>query len=119
MGGASGLPWPAGGGAHPGARRSRSGGARPLHPAGRSSVPAARGRGRARTPSMEQSAVTDDLAVAHELADAAAAVTLAWFGDRLPVELKGDDTPVTEVDLAAEQAIRKAVAARFPQDGVL
>jgi histidinol-phosphatase len=68
---------------------------------------------------MDQSAVTDDLAVAHELADAAAAVTLAWFGDRLPVELKGDDTPVTEVDLAAEQAIRKAVAARFPQDGVL
>ena len=63
--------------------------------------------------------MTDDLAFANELADAAAAITLAWFGDRLPVELKGDDTPVTEVDLAAEQAIRKAVAARFPQDGVL
>ena len=61
----------------------------------------------------------DDLAFAHELADAAAAVTLSWFGGRLPVELKGDDTPVTEVDLAAEQAVRKAVAARFPQDGVL
>lgn len=63
--------------------------------------------------------MTEDLAFAHELADVAAAVTLAWFGRRLPVELKGDDTPVTEVDLAAEQAVRTAVAARFPRDGVL
>ena len=68
---------------------------------------------------MEQPDLSDDLAFAHELADAAASVTLAWFGSRLPVDLKGDDTPVTEVDVAAEQAIRKAVAARFPDDGIL
>jgi histidinol-phosphatase len=60
-----------------------------------------------------------DLRFAHELADAAAAVTLAWFGDRLPVELKADATPVTEVDLNAERAIREAITARFPHDGVL
>ncbi len=63
--------------------------------------------------------MTEDLAFAHELADAAASVTMRWFGDRLPVELKADDTPVTEVDRAAEQAIRRAVEARFPGDGVL
>ena len=60
-----------------------------------------------------------DLAFAHELADAAAAVTLAWFGERLPVELKADATPVTEVDRRAERAIRQAIAERFPADGVL
>ena len=60
-----------------------------------------------------------DLRFAHELADAAAAVTLAWFGERLPVELKADATPVTEVDRRAERAIRDAIAARFPRDGVL
>jgi histidinol-phosphatase len=60
-----------------------------------------------------------DLAFAHELADAAAEVTMSWFGHRLPVELKDDETPVTEVDRRAEQAIRAAVAARFPGDGVL
>jgi histidinol-phosphatase len=68
---------------------------------------------------MVQPDLSEELAFAHELADAAAAVTLAWFGDRLPVELKGDDTPVTEVDVAAEHAIRKAVATRYPGDGVL
>jgi histidinol-phosphatase len=60
-----------------------------------------------------------DLAFAHELADAAAEVTLSWFGHRLPVELKEDATPVTEVDRRAEQAIRAAIASRFPGDGVL
>ena len=33
-------------------------------------------------------ALHEDLGVALAAADAAAAVTLAWFGDRLPVELK-------------------------------
>jgi len=60
-----------------------------------------------------------DLAFAHELADVAAEVTLAWFGGRLPVDLKADATPVTEVDRKAERAIRDAIAARFPDDGVL
>jgi len=64
-------------------------------------------------------AATADLAFAHELADVAAEVTLAWFGGRLPVDLKADATPVTEVDRKAERAIRDAIAARFPDDGVL
>jgi histidinol-phosphatase len=63
--------------------------------------------------------LSDELAFAHELADAAAEVTLSWFGHRLPVELKDDETPVTEVDRRAEHAIRSAIASRFPGDAVL
>ena len=46
-------------------------------------------------------------------------MTLAWFGERLPIELKADATPVTEVDREAERAIRDAIVARFPDDAVL
>ena len=63
--------------------------------------------------------VIDDVRVRARARRPAAAVRARPFGDRLPVELKGDDTPVTEVDLAAEQVIRKTVATRFPGDGVL
>jgi histidinol-phosphatase len=62
--------------------------------------------------------VQDDLALALELADAAAAVTLAAFGGRQQVQLKADATPVTEVDAAAELAIRQLLAERRPADGV-
>jgi histidinol-phosphatase len=63
--------------------------------------------------------LTSDLGLAMELANAAAVVTLAWFGDRLPVELKADASPVTEVDRAAESAIRDRLAERAPTDAVL
>lgn len=68
---------------------------------------------------MVERDLSAELTFALELADAAAAITLRWFGHRLPVELKHDATPVTEVDRAAERAIRGAVAARFPDDSVL
>lgn len=60
-----------------------------------------------------------DLAFAHHLADVAAAITMPAFGGRLPVTLKADDSPVTALDQAAEQAIRAAVRDAFPGDGVL
>lgn len=63
--------------------------------------------------------LTEALELALALADEAAAVTLAWFGDRLPVELKADATPVTAVDRAAEAAIRAYLASRAPDDAVL
>jgi len=68
---------------------------------------------------MVEPDLSADLGFAHELADAAAEVTMSWFGHRLPVELKDDATPVTEVDRRAEQAIRAAIAARYPADAVL
>lgn len=61
----------------------------------------------------------DDLALALELADAAASVTMAAFGGRHFVDLKSDATPVTEVDHATERAIREGVARHRPGDGVL
>jgi histidinol-phosphatase len=45
-------------------------------------------------------------------------VTLSRFGDRLPVTWKPDATAVTEPDVAAEEAMREAVSATFPRDGV-
>ncbi len=60
-----------------------------------------------------------DLRFAHELADAADAVTFARFRALdLRVETKPDLTPVSEADRAAEQAVR-ALAAGRPGEGVL
>ena len=60
-----------------------------------------------------------DLRFAHELADAADAVTLPRFRARdLRVETKPDLTPVSESDRAAEEAIRAAVASSGRGEGV-
>ena len=61
----------------------------------------------------------EDLAFALHLADLASRVTMGWYGGRLPVRLKADATPVTEVDAAAERVIRAEVAATYPGDGIL
>jgi histidinol-phosphatase len=53
-----------------------------------------------------------DLRFAHELADAADAITLARFRSlELRVDTKPDLTPVTDADRAAEEAVRSLVAA--------
>jgi histidinol-phosphatase len=67
---------------------------------------------------VDERDLTKDLAFALHLADVASEITMSWFGHRLPVELKADDTPVTEVDRAVERAIREEIAAAFPGDGV-
>ncbi|MFS8544010.1 MAG: histidinol phosphatase, partial [Limnochordales bacterium] len=53
-------------------------------------------------------AYQDDLRLAHELADAADAITMRRFqaGD-LQVETKPDLTPVSDADRAVEQAVRE------------
>ena len=62
----------------------------------------------------------DDLALAHELADAADEITLARFGAvDLVVEAKPDLTPVSDADRAVEHAVRSSLAARRPGDAVL
>jgi histidinol-phosphatase len=64
--------------------------------------------------------VGPDLRFAHELADAADAVTLGRFRALdLRVESKPDLTPVSEADRAAEEAVRALVASRRPGEGVL
>ena len=61
----------------------------------------------------------EELAFANELADLAGRIGLGFFGGTFEVRLKPDRTPVTEADLAIEGAIREAVKATYPDDGVL
>jgi histidinol-phosphatase len=60
-----------------------------------------------------------ELAFALELADVATAITMSRFGGRSTVTRKHDGTAVTEADVAAEEAIRAAIASAFPTDGML
>jgi histidinol-phosphatase len=63
--------------------------------------------------------VDPDLRFAHELADAADAITLARFrAADLQVDTKPDLTPVSEADRAAEEAVRGLVARRRSGEGV-
>jgi myo-inositol-1(or 4)-monophosphatase len=67
--------------------------------------------------------VIDDLgelvAAAEAAADAAALVVRPYFRSGLVTERKGDLSPVTEADRAAEQAMRTVLAGKFPQHGIL
>lgn len=61
----------------------------------------------------------DFLAIAEEAADLAGQVIRPLFRSALLVEAKGDASPVTEADRAAERAIRDLLAARLPTHGVI
>ena len=61
----------------------------------------------------------EELAFAHELADAAGEIALSVFGGSFEVRQKADLSPVTEADLRIEAMIRERVHERFPNDGVL
>ncbi len=64
--------------------------------------------------------LADDLALAHQLADAADAITLARFRALdLQVAAKPDLTPVSDADLAVEETIRALLAQARPDDAVL
>lgn len=61
----------------------------------------------------------EELAFANELADRAGEIGLGFFGGSFEVRLKPDRSPVTEADVAIEEALREAILARYPDDGVL
>ena len=62
----------------------------------------------------------DDLALAHRLADAADAITLSRYQALdLNVTTKPDNTPVTDADKSAEDAIRALLHAHRPEDGIV
>jgi len=73
---------------------------------------------------LPQTPVTDqpfaaELALAWELADIADEISLSrYLASDLQVETKPDLSPVTEADRAVEQALRAAIASRFPADVV-
>ena len=61
----------------------------------------------------------DDLVLAMKIADSVDKMTLANFAsDRLTIELKPDDTPVTAVDREAELMVRRYLDSECPEDAV-
>ncbi|GHJ50143.1 histidinol-phosphatase [Catellatospora sp. TT07R-123] len=63
---------------------------------------------------------SDDLGVAHALADTADSISMSRFRKTdLHVESKPDLTPVSEADTAVEKALRSTLARIRPRDGVL
>ncbi|WP_295635997.1 histidinol-phosphatase [Novosphingobium sp.] len=63
--------------------------------------------------------MSDDIALACRLAEAARAAIRPLFRTRLASERKADASPVTVADRAAEEAMRRILTAEVPQDGVI
>jgi histidinol phosphatase-like enzyme (inositol monophosphatase family) len=62
----------------------------------------------------------DLLATAVDLVRRAGELTLEWFGSAaLRVDTKGDGTPVTDADRAAERFLRDELGRRFPDDAIV
>ena len=59
------------------------------------------------------------LQFAEELADAAGEAIRPWFRSDLDIERKGDGSPVTQADRAAETAIRERICSRYPSHGIV
>jgi histidinol-phosphatase len=59
------------------------------------------------------------LALATQLADAAGEAIRPYFRQPLAVDDKADLSPVTAADRAAEAAMRRLIAARFPAHGII
>ncbi len=64
-------------------------------------------------------ALSDDIALAHALADAAGAAIRPFFRAPFAMESKADASPVTEADRAAELAIRSILDKERPADGII
>jgi inositol-phosphate phosphatase / L-galactose 1-phosphate phosphatase / histidinol-phosphatase len=63
--------------------------------------------------------IDTDLALAHRLAEAAAAAIRPFFRGEAGAERKSDATPVTLADRAAEEAMRRILKAEVPRDGII
>ena len=67
-------------------------------------------------PPVDRSLLHEAVALARE----AGQLTLRWFrADNVVIERKGDGTPVTDADRAAERLVRERLAASHPDDSVL
>jgi len=60
----------------------------------------------------------DDIALAQRLADAAGEAIRPFYRARFAIETKADHSPVTEVDRAAEAAMRTILERERPGDGI-
>lgn len=64
--------------------------------------------------------LTDRTNFALQIAREAGRFTLDYFqSDRIDVDRKADDSPVTQADRGAEQLLRERIADRYPGDGIL
>ncbi|MGQ9605991.1 MAG: histidinol-phosphatase [Thermogutta sp.] len=54
-----------------------------------------------------------------KIAREAGEITLRYFGAKIEVERKSDDSPVTVADREAESHLRRRIAEAFPDDGVV
>ncbi|MBU6206823.1 MAG: histidinol-phosphatase [Alphaproteobacteria bacterium] len=61
----------------------------------------------------------DDINLAHRLADAAGAAIRPYYRQPHGLESKGDSTPVTLADRAAEAAMRAILDAERPMEGII
>jgi histidinol phosphatase-like enzyme (inositol monophosphatase family) len=61
----------------------------------------------------------EDISLANRLADAAGAAIKPFFRSDFSHEAKGDASPVTEADRAAEAAIRSILDAECPHDAII
>lgn len=62
--------------------------------------------------------LANELALAERLADAAREAIRPHFRTAISADRKGDASPVTAADRAAEEAMRRLLTAEVPQDGV-
>lgn len=63
---------------------------------------------------------SEDLALAHELADLADQITLDRFrAQDLKIETKPDSSPVTDADQTTERALKDHLAAKRPEDALI
>ncbi len=63
--------------------------------------------------------LTDDIALAQRLADVAGAAIRPYWRGEIGLESKGDASPVTAADRAAEAAMRRLIEAEYPRDGII
>ena len=68
---------------------------------------------------MAEASLDDLAALAERLADAARAEVRPYYRRQLSVEDKPDATPVTEIDRAAEAAMRRLIEAAAPEHGIV
>ncbi len=54
-----------------------------------------------------------------KIAREAGEITLRYFGSKIEVERKADDSPVTVADREAESHLRRRIAEAFPEDGIV
>ena len=68
---------------------------------------------------MNETTLSELLAVATDAARAAGQHTLKYFGSRLDISYKSDSSPVTRADTESETILRREIARFFPHHAVL